>query len=64
MQEDYDNFKRTALVCATIRYSAKEGAIICIVCETESDVYLPNLTQYITFAKEQKNTISVACGNY
>lgn len=65
-QEDYDNFKRTALVCATsYATNAKEGCEneFALFVETESDVYLPNLTQYITFAKgTEKNTISVACG--
>lgn len=65
-QEDYDNFKRTALVCATsYATNAKEGCEneFALFVETEPDAYLPNLTQYITFVKgKEKNKISVACG--
>lgn len=65
-QEDYDNFKRTALVCATsYATNAKEGCEneFALFVETEPDAYLPNLTQYITFDKgEEKNKISLACG--
>lgn len=64
-QEDYDNFKRTALVSATsYATNAKEGCEneFALFVETKPDVYLPNLTQYITFEKgAEKNTISVKC---
>ena len=65
-QEDYDNFKRTALVCATsFATNAKEGCEneFALFVETKPDVYLPNLTSYIVFQKEEgKNVISVSCG--
>ncbi len=64
-QEDYDNFKRTALVCATsFATNAKEGCEneFALLVETKPDVYLPNLTSYIAFQKEEKNVISVSCG--
>lgn len=64
-QEDYDNFKRTALVSATsYATNAKEGCEneFALFVETKPDVYLPNLTQYITFEKgAEKNTVSVKC---
>lgn len=60
-EEDYQNFKRTALV-ATTSYAtnAKEGCEneFAIFVETESDLYLPNLSEYIDFKKEDgKNMI-------
>lgn len=65
-EEDYCNFKRTALVCATsFATNAKAGCEneFALFIETKHDVYLPNLTPYITFQKgEEKNTISVSCG--
>lgn len=66
-QEDYDNFKRTSLVCATsYATNAKAGCEneFALFIETEPDTYLPNLTQYISFEKgNEKNTISVVCGD-
>lgn len=64
--EDYDLFKKTALISAT-SYStnAKAGCDneFALFVETESDLYLPNLTPYITFEKgEGKNTIHVKAG--
>lgn len=65
-QEDYDNFKRTALVCATsFATNAKEGCEneFALFVETKPDVYLPNLTSYVAFQKKEgKNVISVSCG--
>lgn len=65
-QEDYDNFKRTSLVCATsFATNAKEGCDneFALFVETEPDRYLPNLTSYITFQKEEgRNVITVSCG--
>lgn len=65
-QEDYDNFKRTALVCATsYATNAKEGCEneFALFVETEPDVYLPNLTSYLSFEKgDEKNIISLSCG--
>ncbi len=66
-EDDYQNFKRTSLVCATsYATNAKEGCEneFALFVETEQDVYLPNLTSYIRFQKEEgKNVISVTCGN-
>lgn len=66
-EDDYQNFKRTSLVCATsFATNAKEGCEneFALFVETEQDVYLPNLTSYIRFQKEEeKNVISVTCGN-
>lgn len=64
-EEDYKNFKRTALVSATsFSTNAKEGCEneFAMFVETEPDVYLPNLSTYIKFKKqEEKNVISVDC---
>lgn len=64
--EDYKNFKRTALVAVTSYVTnAKEGCEneFAIFVETEPDLYLPNLSEYIGFEKgEQKNCINLeAC---
>lgn len=65
-EEDYSNFKRTSLVCATsFATNAKAGCEneFALFVETKQDVYLPNLTPYITFQKgEEKNIISISCG--
>lgn len=65
-EEDYENFKRTSLVCATsYATNAKEGCEneFALFVETAPDTYLPNLTTYLTFEKgEGKNTISLSCG--
>ena len=65
-EEDYRNFKRTALVAVTsYATNAKEGCEneFAIFVETEPDLYLPNLSEYIGFEKgEQKNCINLeAC---
>lgn len=66
-EEDYDNFKRTALVCATsFATNAKEGCEneFALFVETKEDVYLPNLTSYVAFQKtEEKNEIILSCGS-
>lgn len=55
-EDDYLNFKRTALV-ATTSYAtnAKEGCEneFAIFVETDPNLYLPNLSEYITFRKEE-----------
>lgn len=65
-QEDYNNFKRTSLVCATsYATNSKEGCEneFALFVETEPDVYLPNLTSYLSFRKEEdKNIIVLSCG--
>ena len=62
-EEDYQNFKRTALVATTsFATNAKEGCEneFALFVETEADLYLPNLSEYITFEKrEGMNTIDV-----
>lgn len=66
-EEDYKNFKRTSLVSATAyATNAKEGCEneFALFVEGESDLYLPNLSEYIYFTKgNEKNKISVTCGN-
>lgn len=63
-EEDYENFKRTALVSATAyATNAKEGCEneFAIFVETEIDTYLPNLSEYISFEKGDKlNTIDIS----
>ena len=63
-QEDYQNFKRTALVSATaFATNSKVGCEneFAVFVETESDAYLPNLSEYVTFEKgEDKNIIDLA----
>lgn len=65
-EEDYQNFKRTSMVCATsYATNAKEGCEneFALFVETKQDCYLPNLTNYLTFTKEEgKNVISLTCG--
>lgn len=62
-EEDYQNFKRTALVAVTsYATNAKEGCEneFAVFVETEPDLYLPNLSEYIEFEKgEQKNCINL-----
>ena len=66
-QEDYETFKRTALVSATsFATNAKEGCEneFALFVETNPDTYLPNLTEYLTFEKkEDKDEISLCCGS-
>ena len=63
-EEDYENFKRTALVSATAyATNAKEGCEneFAIFVETEIDTYLPNLSEYISFEKGDKlNKIDIS----
>lgn len=64
-EADYKNFKETALVSATAyATNAKEGCEneFALFVETKADLYLPNLTEYITFVKgEDKNEICIHC---
>lgn len=64
-EEDYENFRRTALVSATsFATNAKVGCEneFAFFVETKSDVYLPNLSEYISFTKrEDKNIIAIEC---
>lgn len=63
--EDYNNFKNTSLVSATsFATNSKEGCEneFALFVETEEDVYLPNLSQYIEFEKgDKKNAIIINC---
>lgn len=63
--EDYENFKKTAIVSATaFATNSKEGCEneFALFVEGEEDLYLPNLSEYITFTKgEHKNLIEVNC---
>ena len=65
--EDYANFKRTALVSATAyATNSKEGCEneFALLVETQGDVYLPNLSEYIVFEKgEDKNLIKLNLGD-
>lgn len=67
-QDDYQNFRRTALVSATsFATNSKEGCEneFALFVETDSDTYLPNLSEYIVFEKAQKkNVIRMECGDF
>lgn len=61
-EEDYQNFKRTALVSATaFATNSKVGCEneFAVFVETKSTTYLPNLSEYVTFTKEEKNIIDL-----
>ena len=63
-EEDYLNFKRTALVAATsFSSNAKEGCQneFALFVETKLDTYLPNLSEYISFEKADINKIKIEC---
>ena len=51
-EEDYQNFKRTALAFATNSKVGCENEFAVFV-ETQSDTYLPNLSEYVTFSKDE-----------
>lgn len=62
-EEDFKKFKETALVSTTaFATNSKEGCEneFALFVETEKDLYLPNLTEYIEFQKgEEKNQIQI-----
>ena len=62
-QEDYDKFKRTSMVAATsYATNAKVGCEneLAVFVETKPDLYLPNLSEYVTFSKRDgKNQITL-----
>ncbi len=64
-EEDYQNFRRTALVSATaFATNSKVGCEneFALFVETTPDTYLPNLSEYIEFEKgEKKNVINLNC---
>lgn len=63
-EDDYKRFKSAALVSATsFATNSKIGCEneFAIFVETEKDLYLPNLSEYIEFIKsEEKNTIKIS----
>jgi CRISPR-associated protein Csh2 len=65
--DDYNLFKNTSLVSATaFATNSKEGCEneFAVFVETEPDLYLPNITEYIAFEKgEEKNTIKIKCSD-
>ena len=67
-EEDYQNFRRTALVSATsFATNSKEGCEneFALFVETDPDTYLPNLSEYIVFEKTQKKSvIRMECGDF
>ena len=67
-EEDYENFRKAALVSATsFATNAKEGCEneFALFVETDSNIYLPNLSEYIIFEKAQgKNVIRLECGEF
>lgn len=64
-EEDYKNFRRTALVSATsFATNSKVGCEneFALFVETKADAYLPNLSEYIQFEKgTDKNIIKIQC---
>ena len=66
-EEDYQNFRRTSLVMATsFATNSKVGCEneFALFVETSLDAYLPNLSEYIKFEKENdKNIIELKCRN-
>ena len=61
-QEDYKKFKEVALVSATaFNTNSKIGCEneFAIFIETDNQLYLPDLAQYITFEKEEKDIITL-----
>lgn len=68
IEDDYQNFRRTALVSATsFATNSKEGCEneFALFVETDPDTYLPNLSEYIVFEKAQKkNVIRMECGDF
>lgn len=66
-EEDYKKFKDAALVAATsFNTNSKIGCEneFALFIETEKELYLPNLSQFITFEKEgEKGVINLKCGN-
>lgn len=64
-EEDYNKFKETSLVAATsFSTNAKIGCEneFALFVETDKDLYLPDLAQYVYFSKtEDKNIITLKC---
>lgn len=66
-ENDYNKFKNAALCAATsFSTNAKVGCEneFALFVETESNTYLPTLSEYVTFEKgEEKNIIKLNCGD-
>lgn len=66
-EEDFKNFKRTAISAATgYDTSSKSGCEneFAVFIETDPDTYLPNLSEYVSFNKgEEKNIIKLEFGS-
>lgn len=66
-EEDYEKFKKTSLVSATsFATNSKVGCEneFALFVETEEALYLPNLSEYISFTKgEEKNIIEIKCSD-
>lgn len=66
-EEDYKKFKKTSLVSATsFATNSKVGCEneFALFVETDEDLYIPNLSEYISFTKgEGKNIIEIKCSN-
>lgn len=64
-EKDYEKFKKTSLVSATsFATNSKVGCEneFALFVETEEDLYLPNLSEYISFNKgDVKNIIEINC---
>lgn len=64
-EEDYEKFKEAAIVSATsFATNSKVGCEneFSLFIETDKDLYLPNLSEYIEFEKgEDKNLIKITC---
>lgn len=67
-EKDYQKFKETALISATaFATNSKEGCEneFAMFVETQEDLYLPNLTEYIEFEKGEKNNqIKISAGDF
>lgn len=67
-EEDYQNFRRTAIVSATsFATNSKVGCEneFALFVETKADTYLPSLSEYVSFEKsEKKNKIILSCGEF
>lgn len=61
-EEDYNKFKKAALLCATnLNSCSKKGCNneFALFIETEEDTYLPDLSSYVKFEKDDKNIYSI-----
>lgn len=67
-EKDYQRFKETALISATaFATNSKEGCEneFAMFVETQEDLYLPNLTEYIEFEKGEKiNQVKISAGSF